>query len=60
MRRGADQERKSPKSPSAASKSRITFEAIKTCKRRSKCLREISPRLELSVIKIKVRFTSTF
>ena len=42
-----------------ARKSGSAFEAIKTCKRRSKCLREISPKLELNVIKIKVRFTST-
>ena len=33
-----------------------TFEAIKTCRRKSKCLRETRPRLELNIIKIKVRF----
>ena len=40
-----------------ASNSGNTFEATKTCKRRSECLREISLRLELNIIKIKVRFT---
>ena len=39
-----------------ASNSRSTFEATKTCKRRSECLRKISLRLELNIIKIKVRF----
>ena len=40
-----------------ASNSRSTFEATKTYKRRSECLREISLRLELNIIKVKVRFT---
>jgi hypothetical protein len=36
-----------------------TFEAIKTCRGRSECPREINLRLELDIIKIKVRFTGT-
>jgi hypothetical protein len=39
-----------------AHKSRSTFEATKTCRRRSKCLRKINPRFELNIIKIKVKF----
>jgi hypothetical protein len=39
-----------------AHKSRSTFEATKTCRRRSKCLRKINLRFELNIIKIKVRF----
>ena len=39
-----------------ARKSGSAFEAIKACRRRSECLRETRPRLELNIIKIKVRF----
>ena len=58
MRRGGSPGEEVTRDPKVlASNSGSTFEATKTNKRRSECIREISLRLELSIIKVKVRFT---